>query len=187
MLELPLYFPLSTHITSKYFLPHKRFILKPADGIPLLLCFRIGQFLVPASLKSSFAPSVYTPVSSVNSIYPFRTHVYLTSYYAQYKRKIIPPLFTAEYRRSRGLTPLAFNVETKRNWVDSLFTLWKWCCILYAVIPWNLLHGPESFRFSRNASHFTEHECVHRLHKSLPLIPIVGEVNPFPFFSLMQV
>jgi hypothetical protein len=138
MLELPLYFPLTTHVTGRHFLFHKRFILKPADGIPLLLRFRIGQFLSPASLKPSFAPSVYNPASSVTSMYPFRTHVFLASFYAQYKHKVIPPLSTAEYRRSRGLAPLAFNLGTKWIWVDSSFTHWIGCCIwlyMYAVIP----------------------------------------------------
>jgi len=31
------------------------------------------------------------------------------------------------------------------------------------------------------------HECAHRLNKSLTLIPIVGEVYPFPYPSLMHV
>jgi len=117
MLELPLYFPLATHVTSRYFLLHKRFILKPADGIPLLLRFRIRQFLSSASLRPSFAPSEHNPASPVTSMYPFRTHVFLAYFYAQYsyKRKVIPPLSTAEYRRSRGLAPLAFNIDTKWN------------------------------------------------------------------------
>jgi len=52
MLELPLYFPVATHVTGRYFLFHKRSILKSADGIPLLLRFRVGQFLSTRQLKA---------------------------------------------------------------------------------------------------------------------------------------
>jgi len=52
MLELPLYFPLTIRVTDRHFLLHRRFILKTADGIPLLLRFRIGQFLSPSQLKA---------------------------------------------------------------------------------------------------------------------------------------
>jgi hypothetical protein len=65
-----------------------------------------------------------------------------------------------------------------------LYPIWS---ILRAVIPWNSVHGAESFRFSRNSSHFTEHECPLRLHKSLPLIPTMSEEHPFSYLSLMHV
>jgi hypothetical protein len=136
----------------------------------------------PANLKLYVAPSLYNSASSVTRMYPFRTHVSLTSFYAQYKRKVIPPLSAAEYRRSRGLAPLAFNLHTKWNWVYSSFTQWIGSCTLYAVSYVQQYLESRSMEQSpsgsRNSSHFTEHECFHRLHKSLSLIPIVGEVWP---------